>query len=54
LVPHIDELFILQINLPYLQRRVDLPVIAISAKMGTNLEELLRVIKEIYDRNVTE
>lgn len=42
-----------KVNLPYLQRRVDLPVIAISAKMGTNLEELLRVIKEIYDKNVT-
>lgn len=54
MVSQIDKLFILQVNLPYLQRRVDLPVIAISAKMGTNLEELLRVIKEIYDKNVTE
>jgi Fe2+ transport system protein B len=54
MVSQIDKFFILQVNLPYLQRRVDLPVIAISAKMGTNLEELLRVIKEIYDKNVTE
>jgi Fe2+ transport system protein B len=49
-----DRLFISQVNLPYLQRHVDVPVIAISAKMGTNLEELLKVIKEIYDKNVTE
>lgn len=54
MVSQIDKLLILQVNLPYLQRRVDLPIIAISAKMGTNLEELLRVIKEIYDKNVTE
>jgi Fe2+ transport system protein B len=41
-----------QVNLPRLQRQVDLPVIAVSAKMGTNLEELLKLIKEIYDKNV--
>jgi translation initiation factor IF-2 len=41
-----------QVNLPYLERHTDLPVISISAKMGTNLQELLQVIKEVYDKNV--
>jgi translation initiation factor IF-2 len=41
-----------QVNLPHLQRQTDLPVIYISAKMGTNLQELLKVIKEVYDKNV--
>jgi translation initiation factor IF-2 len=41
-----------QVNLPHLQRQTDLPVISISAKMGTNLQELLKVIKEVYDKNV--
>ncbi|PNF26013.1 hypothetical protein B7P43_G06368 [Cryptotermes secundus] len=41
-----------KVNLPLLQRQTDLPVISISAKMGTNLKELLKVIKEVYDENV--
>jgi translation initiation factor IF-2 len=41
-----------QVNLPHLQRQTDLPVISISAKMGTNLQELLKIIKEVYDKNV--
>jgi Fe2+ transport system protein B len=52
LVPHIDILCPPQVNLPYLQRQTDLPVISISAKMGTNLQELLKAIKEVYDKNV--
>jgi translation initiation factor IF-2 len=41
-----------QVNLPHLRRQTDLPVISISAKMGTNLQELLKVIKQVYDKNV--
>jgi translation initiation factor IF-2 len=41
-----------QVNLPYLQRQTDLPVISVSAKMGTNLQELLQVIKEVYDKTI--
>jgi translation initiation factor IF-2 len=41
-----------QVNLPYLQRQTDLPVISISAKMGTNLQELLKAIKEVYDETL--
>jgi translation initiation factor IF-2 len=41
-----------QVNLPYLQRQTDLPVISVSAKMGTNLQELLKVMKEVYDKTI--
>ncbi|XP_021935302.1 mitochondrial ribosome-associated GTPase 2 [Zootermopsis nevadensis] len=41
-----------KVNLTHLQRQVKLPVIAISAKMGINLEKLLKVIKETYDKNI--
>ncbi|XP_069688021.1 mitochondrial ribosome-associated GTPase 2 isoform X2 [Periplaneta americana] len=39
-------------NLPLLKEHVNLPIVAISAKMGTNLEELLHIIKEMYEKYV--
>lgn len=38
-----------QENLPLLKKCMDLPLIAVSAKMGTNLAELLQIIREMYD-----
>lgn len=37
-------------NLQLLRNNVDIPVVAISAKFGTNLLELLQKIREIYDK----
>ncbi|PSN34328.1 hypothetical protein C0J52_23923 [Blattella germanica] len=39
-------------NLPLLQERLGLPVIAISAKVGINLEELLQAIRRLYDQQL--
>uniref|UniRef100_A0A1A9V2B0 OBG-type G domain-containing protein n=1 Tax=Glossina austeni TaxID=7395 RepID=A0A1A9V2B0_GLOAU len=36
-------------NLPELENKIDSPLIKISAKDGTNLEELLKVMRKIYD-----
>ncbi|KAJ9596093.1 hypothetical protein L9F63_012722, partial [Diploptera punctata] len=36
-------------NLPLMKEHVDLPVVAVSAKMGTNLTELLQVVRQMYD-----
>lgn len=38
-------------NLQLLKDTVDIPVVAISAKFGTNLLELLQKIREIYDKS---
>lgn len=41
-------------NLEELKRRVDAPVITISAKMGTNIEALLHEIRRMYDKDRAE
>ena len=33
---------------------MNLPLIAVSAKMGTNLAELLKIVREMYDEAKTE
>ncbi|KAH8249151.1 hypothetical protein KR032_006310 [Drosophila birchii] len=38
-------------NFEELQRRLEKPVLGISAKMGQNLEQLLRIIRGEYDRH---
>lgn len=38
-------------NIEKLRECTDLPVIAVSAKLGTNVGELLKEIRIIYDRN---
>lgn len=43
-----------QNNLDLLQHHVDVPVIPISAKMGTNIANLLREIRTVYDNNRNE
>lgn len=40
-------------NLQIMKEKTDLPVIAISAKLGTNILELLQEIKIIYDKQKT-
>ncbi|XP_060517212.1 mitochondrial ribosome-associated GTPase 2 [Cylas formicarius] len=39
-------------NLPELRSRIDLPVVPISAKFGTNVRKLLEKMRAIYDDNV--
>ncbi|XP_011881572.1 PREDICTED: mitochondrial ribosome-associated GTPase 2 isoform X2 [Vollenhovia emeryi] len=39
-----------EINLQLLRERVDLPIIPISAKVGTNLSTLLKEIRMLYDK----
>lgn len=41
-------------NLKVFKKNVSLPVISISAKLGTNIEELLKEIKIIYDKKSKE
>lgn len=42
-----------QENIEILREKLDnIPVIPISAKVGTNIEELLRVIREFYDQQM--
>ncbi|KAH8333474.1 mitochondrial ribosome-associated GTPase 2 [Drosophila kikkawai] len=41
-------------NFEELQRRLEKPVLGISAKMGQNLEQLLRIIRREYDRQKTQ
>lgn len=43
-----------QENLPKLQARVELPVIAISAMKGTNITALLLYIRKLYDDHYEE
>lgn len=38
-------------NLKILKTKVDLPIIPISAKLGENLNEFLREIRILYDKN---
>lgn len=40
-------------NLEELKRKVDAPVLAISAKIGTNVSHLLQEIRIMYDSNLT-
>lgn len=39
-------------NLQLLRKKLDVPIIPISAKMGTNVTTLLNEIRRIYDENV--
>lgn len=39
-------------NLPLLREKLKVPVIPISAKMGTNVSKLLEEIRRIYDQNL--
>lgn len=41
--------FVFQINLQLLRERIDLPIIPISAKIGTNISTLLKEIRILYD-----
>ncbi|XP_014210209.1 mitochondrial ribosome-associated GTPase 2 [Copidosoma floridanum] len=41
-------------NLQLLQERIDEPIVAISAKIGTNVSTLLREIRILYDKYLTE
>lgn len=38
-----------QANLPLLQERVNVPVIAVSAKFGTSILLLLKHLRSVYD-----
>lgn len=39
----------LQVNLQLFKEHVDSPIIAISAKMGSNISTLLKEIRMLYD-----
>lgn len=41
--------FVFQVNLQLLREHIDLPIIPISAKVGTNISTLLKEIRILYD-----
>lgn len=41
--------FVFQINLQLLKERINIPIIPISAKIGTNVSTLLKEIRILYD-----
>lgn len=50
----ITSQFVFQVNLQLLKEHINMPIIPISAKMGSNISTLLKEIRILYDNFKTD